>query len=389
VDCTSILTQLEELLVKPLGELGGNFPHCVVVLDALDECKDPNIILSSLSQHIDALLPLKFLITSRPEPNITRGFRLPELQPTTRCRNLHEIELDVVQQDISLYLTTCLDRVGKQYELSGRWPMAQDVQTLTRLSSGSFIFAATAVKSIEDPDYSDPKGQLDRLLHTILESSSPQQCLDQLYIQVLTNASNISPDLSGRLKKILGTIAVAQYPLSMADIGELLELDVDNNIRPAISYLGSVLTVPRPADGLIRFIHPSFLDYITKRCSNPHFVVNPQMLHACLAQACLRVMKRLKRDICEIKDPSKLHSEVPDLQERIKSYVPPHFKYACRSWHYHFSRCQLSDVLLRSLEEFCSESLLHWVEVCSLLGDLRNALLGLDVVCRLVSVCIF
>jgi hypothetical protein len=145
--------------------------------------------------------------------------------------------------------------VREQYELSDGWPTARDVQALTRLSSESFIFAATAIKFIEDPGYSDPKGQLKRLLQletSILEPSSPHSRLDRLYIQVLADASSgISLNLSDQLKRILGTIAFAQYPLSMADMGELLDLDVDK-IQHAISYLGSVLIVPKAADKPIR-----------------------------------------------------------------------------------------------------------------------------------------
>ena len=46
---SSVPHQLEELIVKPLHAVGGSFPSCVIVLDALDECKDSgatSIILS-------------------------------------------------------------------------------------------------------------------------------------------------------------------------------------------------------------------------------------------------------------------------------------------------------------------------------------------------------
>jgi DNA polymerase III delta prime subunit len=62
--------QLERLIVQPLQALQGVMPPCVIVIDALDECQDggaTSIILSSLAQHIMQLMPLKFLITSRPD----------------------------------------------------------------------------------------------------------------------------------------------------------------------------------------------------------------------------------------------------------------------------------------------------------------------------------
>src|SRR3984893_2545125 len=66
--------QLQQLIVEPLLAVGEKFPRSVVVIDALDECKDDNAtstILASLSQYIDKLFPLQFLITSRPIHEIT------------------------------------------------------------------------------------------------------------------------------------------------------------------------------------------------------------------------------------------------------------------------------------------------------------------------------
>jgi hypothetical protein len=93
-------TELKRLIfINPLRSLAGSFPPCVVVIDALDECKDSgttSIILSSLSRHVDELSPLKFLVTSRPEHHITTAFRSRELIPATQRLILHEVELDVV-----------------------------------------------------------------------------------------------------------------------------------------------------------------------------------------------------------------------------------------------------------------------------------------------------
>jgi hypothetical protein len=393
---SSVSNQLEELLVKPLNVVRDNFPHCVIILDALDECRDDNstsIILSSLSRHIDTLAPLKFLVTGRPETRIIHGFRLPKLRPATERLDLHEVKLEVVEHDIEYFLTVRLGDVRLQFGVSDLWPATQDVQALTRLSAGLFIFASTAVKFIEDPKYSDPKGQLAVLLENVIinEDSSPHRRLDLLYMQVLTTAfPDISTDLSERLKNILGTIALAQYPLALADIGQLLNLDVDI-IRSSLLYLGSVLSIPETNNDRIRFIHPSFFDFILDptRCTDLRFVVDPQTQHALLTEGCLQIMKALKRDICKIGSPSKLDIEVEDLVDRIAQHIPPYLQYACRNWHYHLSHCPLSDALLELFREFCSHSLLHWVEVCSLLGDFRNAIIGLDAVCQLVLVRVF
>lgn len=318
---SSVSNQLFELIVKPLRSMRGSISPCVIILDALDECQDNNAtstILASLSRYIDDLAPIKFFVTSRPEPNIYGGFRLAGLQLATRRLNLHEVKLDVVEHDINLYLTTWLNCIKEHYHIECGWPTTYDVQHLTRLSSGLFIFAATAIKFIKDSNYSDPKDQLTRLLKTkVIEDSSPLHQLDCLYMQVLTGAfPRISPDLASKLKKVLGTIALLQYPLHLIDIEYLLELEL-GTIRITTLYLGSLLVIPDGQNRKIRLIHPSFFDFLTdpKRCLASQFQVDPEVHHGLPAQACLETIKGLIYDICAIGNPSKLDSEVDDLSK--------------------------------------------------------------------------
>jgi hypothetical protein len=78
---TSLISQLENLLVKPLSRKNIS---CVIVIDALDECIDDqpaSAILSVLGRFAKQLPLVKFFITGRPEPRIRSGFRLPLLEP--------------------------------------------------------------------------------------------------------------------------------------------------------------------------------------------------------------------------------------------------------------------------------------------------------------------
>ena len=63
----SIPFQLEELIINPLQSTRDSFQLCLIVIDALDECKDEgttSIILSSLSCYVSEISPLKILVTS-------------------------------------------------------------------------------------------------------------------------------------------------------------------------------------------------------------------------------------------------------------------------------------------------------------------------------------
>lgn len=389
---SSVSHQLQELIVKPLCDLRASLPPCIIVLDALDECvhsSTTSVILSSLSHHIGSLAPLKFLVTSRPEPEISGTFRLLSLKPATQPYNLHEVNLDIVEHDIELYLSTSLRELALRWGLGDEgWPAPNDISTLTRLSSGLFIFAAMAIKFIDDRNHSNPRHQLKRLITSRAsgDAASPYQWLDRLYLQVLIDAyPDISNDLSRDLKTILGAISLLMYPLRTADIEQLLGMEKDK-IMITTNYLGAVLSV---ANERIYLVHPSFFEFITSptRCTDPRFLVDSQLHHAQLLHACLRTMKMLKRNICSIEDPSLLDSEVSDLPDRIVRNIPSHLEYACLGWMEHLSHSRVFDIPLELLMDFCRKSLLYWVEVCCLLRKLRDTVIGLDRVCHVLSVC--
>jgi hypothetical protein len=386
--CSADLSfQLEELIVNPLCALGNSFPPCLVMLDALDECKEngvTSLILSSLSQHVDKFSSLCFLVTSRPESHITTPFKSNPLDSVTQKLILHEVQLDIVQNDIQVYLSSRLALTRQTYNgLGETWPSEKDIQALAQLSCGLFIFAATSVRFIEDPNYSNPAGQLATLLSNQpgqINSLSPYQHLDQLYIQVLNKAfPNMSNELSQQLKQVLGAIVFLQDPLCLAAVASLLGLK-SHVIHNILSHLQSIVLTPKDDNQVIRLLHPSFADFITDliRCKTPKFCVYSKIQHTSLACVCLEAMTQLQQDICEIKNPLLHNKEINDLSERIRRKIPQHLQYACQHWAWHLSNGLVSTSVLNLLREFCFKQLLFWVEVCSLVGSLRNALIALD-----------
>jgi hypothetical protein len=397
IGSSSVPYQLEELIIKPLRAVRKLFPSCLVIFDALDECKDDrvtSVILSSLSRHLTELSPLKFLITSRPEQNIASAFKpSTELGPLARSLILHEIELGVVQQDIEHYLTSSLSQIREEYYLENSWPSASDTHSLAVLSNGLFIFAATSVNFIRDRNYSSPADQLASLLinsSTVAQiRSSPHRRLDELYMQVLDHAfPNIAPSLANRIKIVLGSIILLRDPLSSCALENLLKLR-PTTVRQTLRHLHSVVTVPEDDTHAIRLLHPSFFDFMTDptRCQKADFVVNAPTQHTLLARACLQTMKSLKRDMCKIQNPTMLNSEVHDLPSRITGCIPSHTQYACRHWALHLTNALFSDDLLVLMQEFCLKYLLYWIEICSLLGELRNALVSLHDAQHFLAVC--
>ena len=384
--------QLERLIVKPLLAMKGQMPFCVVVIDALDECQDggaASTILSSLALYITALSPVKFLITSRPDAHIVEGFKVDRLNHTTQRYILHHVQKAVVETDLLLYLHSSLQKTRKMYGLDATWPSVTNVKALAHLSSGLFIFAATAAEFIQDRSYSDPRGQMARLLGAMTAADpSPLEYLDQLYLQILENAfPNISSELASKVKVVLGSVVLLSNPLSPLSLQQLLGRQIDWNAT--FEQLQSVVVLPHDNNEAIHLIHPSFHDFLTnpRRCSNAKFLVTPELQHSYLAGNCLRVMMELlKKDICDIKDPWKLHHELTNLPALVHQHIPQAVQYACLHWSQHLLHASLSDKLLDMLNEFCNVYLLYWVEACSLMGDLRSALIALRDLHHLLAV---
>lgn len=385
--------QLEALIVQPLVALGTDFPSCVVVIDALDECRDPqatSAILSSLLKHAEALISLSFLVTSRPEAHIVTSFEAASENHVSKALLLHEVPLQTVTADIQCYLSSQLSDIRANYMLENSWPDEADVTRLAELSEGLFVFAATAVKFIADKNYSDPEGQL-KILTSRTANPGSYHLLDQLYTQVLETAfPDASRGISGRIKSSLGSIALLEDPLPLRDLASLIGLS-PRAVHDSLMGLHSLLVVPDidHATATIRVIHPTLPEYLLdpRRCTNKMFVVHSHTQHTLLLLGCLNAMKELRSDICNIRNPSLLNSEIQDLPERVARAIPQHLMYACRHWVTHLSGGELSDNLLDALMDFGGKRLLFWLEVCSLTGILREAISALNAAqCKLSTI---
>jgi NACHT domain len=389
--------QLEKLIVEPLEAVlhdsAFKFPPCLIVIDALDECKDENAtstILTALSVFTSRSSPLKFFITSRPVANVQQGFRVTGLMNDTNALVLHSIPNDISRKDIQVYLDGRLSLVARLFELES-WPSSEILAQLVELSNGLFIFAATVVNFIEDRNASDPIQQLKLVLSSAdiaSTTTSPYHRLDELYLTVLHEAfPEISDRQRVRLRTVLGAVVVLFDPLNPGSLEALLDLD-KSMVRLTLRHLHSIIIVPDDRGGSVQLLHLSFRDFLVDadRCTDANFVVDAQSQHTALAERCLRVLQTLLPDVCNIGDPSVYNQEVIDLPGRIAAHIPAHVQYACRHWGSHLSSSNIHDTLLGLLQDFCLNQLLNWLEVMSLLGELGGAITSLHSAHRAIKV---
>ena len=400
VACNSLISQLEDLIVNPLASTEIS---CAIVVDALDECADDqpaSAMLSVLARFVKQLPSVKFFITGRPEPRIRTGFRLPLLEPFTQTFLLHEVKPSSVDEDIRLYLQEKLTAVAKRrsdFDQTDPWPCDEDLITLTKKSSGLFIFASTLTRFIES-EHHEPGDRL-QLIVTLPDSTvhEGRAGIDLLYTQVLMHAFSDVKEVAmfENLRRILGAVILAFNPLSRAQIAKIL------NIKPSIittilRHLHSVLLVPNE-DSEIRVFHKSFPDFMQDpdRCPGFNFLVDSPAHHADMALGCLGLLGNLLNpNPCDLPD-FVMNRDIANVPELLEDKLGGELRYACGYWAMHVWSSgagddEDDDRLISSVIKFFTAGVLPWVEIMSLenrlesvIHSIRNLFEWTDVVCPL------
>ena len=376
----SLVSQMGQLIVDPLKLVDVT---TIIVIDALDECKDKepsSAILSVLGRFVEQIPKVKFFITGRPEPWIRAGFRLPPLVDSTDVCNLHEVEPSLITNDIRLFLKHELSELARRHRLEG-WPTDEQIDVLCRRADPLFAYAVATVKFLDSSTH-PPEQRLDVILNspgsTIPEGKTrlnPRTTLDSLYTSILeTGFGEGDAWMDCRARSIIGTVILTTNPLSLSAIAELIGLR-----PPAVTSLFRVLWSLFTFDEHVKPFHKSFPDFITDPSRCTRFYISPEHGHLELAMNCLRVMNgRLDQNLLSLPDYS-LNSEVEDLQTKIGDHISDALRYACRSWHNHLTNTggDVTDVI-SYLRAFLEEKFLAWLEVVSVLGAVRGAIASLE-----------
>jgi len=392
----SLYIQMDKLIVQPLKASGIS---TVIVIDALDECKDEepaSAILSVLGRFVSEIPKVKFFLTGRPEPRIREGFRLPLLAKATDTFVLHDVEPSLVTNDIRLFFKqSFLELAHHRYGLDG-WPTKEQVDQLCERAGGLFVYAVATVKFIGRRS-NDPREQLDRLLHLPNSSTyegktkfKPNTTLDSLYMSILEEAfSDNDPDDDSKIRSIFGAVVLAANPLSPPTIATLLGSTMEG-VYLRLSSVHSLLVLQEDVTHPVRPFHKSFPDFITDptRCTNQRFRVSSPTHHQELLINCLELMDRtLEENMCKL-PVAVTNSEVHDLQERVEQYINRGLQYACKSWHKHLvdEPTVRAPEITSALHRFLEKRFIFWLEVLSVIGAVREAVDALEAVAHWLEV---
>jgi len=357
------------LIHGPLVAGGEIFP--VIVVDALDECggldgqhsDERKALMRTLSSWSRLPGRFKLIVTSRVETDIEQLFSRTSHHPLEICAGR-----DVTPQssnDIRLFLEDELRQIAVQYTrtLTPDWPGYETINVLTTKSAGLFIWARTVVKFVT-------RGEPGEQLHRILEGGSTGD-MSALYSWIL-NASFPSPsgDFLESLRLVLGGIIFAKAPLTAPSLERLFSIT-----NSTLEYICNGLQSVMDSQGLMHFSHQSFVDFLLDptRCP-PNFLIDRRRESRSLTLACLHTMRdNLKFNICNLTSSYIRNAEVPNLKSQVEECIPPHLSYSCCFWASHLTETMFDNEVSDCLVYFTDHQFLFWLEVLSLVRQVKIA----------------
>jgi len=377
-----VTVQVKRLLYTPLTATNDLSTSIVFVIDALDECGDANSDLNeeshqAVSDMLEALvtsapstvrLPVKFLVTSRPETHI-RETPVSDADFSQILR-LHAVNQEEIDADIDRYITETLNA-----KLSGKPSIRAHftesvVDDLVRLCDGLFIVAATALKHTFGAGANVAEARFKKLLNSSRDGLdvSAAAPLDRMYKTILQDAvAEDSSELSGLLR-LLASLLSTRMALSVGALADILGQE-PGDVRASMSGLHAVVEVPDDdhVPGL-RTVHASFGDYLFGRA--PAHIRLPRNLgHSIMAHGCLNVM----RDRLYFNVSQSYSSYEPSASTRPTS-ITLSIEYACLHWAHHIVGSKLHENSASSSTSFDSSiglifrpKFLFWLEVLSVL----------------------
>jgi len=297
--------QIKALIVEPIKRIATmtrflstitfglkSYPT-LIVIDGLDEITGKEVqtdMIKIIGNIMDDIrLPLRFLVSSRPEPHIVEAIQgLQSRFPEDRV-SIMDLRKDVlVHRDIRRYFKKKFEEIrAKEDDLPLDWPGEDVVEQLVDKASGQFIYATTVMPYIMY-EYHSPEERL-AIIRGLLETppgDEPYHNLDELYTHIVRNATR-----GGDILQILALLITINRLISTANapagtftllcsplkLGEILSLK-RGEVRRCLRDMHSVVNVGDDKRD-IQIYHKSFPDFLLDRSRSKEFAIDLQATH--------------------------------------------------------------------------------------------------------------
>ncbi|KAG8824416.1 hypothetical protein FRC19_001824 [Serendipita sp. 401] len=354
--CLRFSQQFRRLVVEPL-KLVSDKRNLLLVIDALDNCKGRDKLLSELLLHLPSISSVKLLLTSRPLPDIT-----DILSTSTLIEGYNTCLLDVYNPsyaDVTIYIRKRVPKLEGEY-----------VDLIANRSGGLFIWAATVCRMLQI--YRRPS----KLLHQILDSQSFKG-LDDLYLQVLEQAL-VDKAAHSLFMNILEAVTISFQPLSISSLQVLFP--ENDKVDLFIQDLCGVLKDGDPHRP-IKVLHPTFREFLYQADRANGFLVRTTNAHALLSSSCvvllLGVLKHNILGLSYQKSAIPTNTHIENVNDLVEQNTTVALKYASSYWARHAAASILESDVQEKVMTFLSTKLLNWLELMSFRGCVGQCIQGL------------
>jgi len=343
--------QVDNLLIKPLDSLEPFYRQVVFVIDGIDQCKDERQLRELVSSLADfkCRVPVKFLITSRPDPRI-RKMRVHRSCLHPRIE-LYSMDLALVMPDIQYFIQTAFENSPAAPE----WYADRDPAELAQRAGGVFAPAAVAVSYIISSIEASRRAKLVREVKEITVKGLTG--LNEAYSFMLARAIDHSSSNRERVQRIIAAIVASRTPQQVRTLAELLNLS-PFEIRESLVDLQAVVFVPEADEaGELCVPQTTFVDFLFTSAPG-NLRISESYGHDTLARACLQ--RLAADDLCF--NVSKTKSSY-DANPAAEPDISRSLRYACTAWPFHVYNASEPSLYDSQIDSVLRHKFLFWLEV--------------------------
>jgi NACHT domain len=334
-----------------------------LIIDALDECKtNLDQLLELISRTASTSTRVKWIVSSRNEPNIEARLRLDYTQP--------RLSLELNEEHVSRAVQAFIDfRVSKLRRIEDDGELQEIVRgQIYAKANGTFLWAALVLKELEPVESWD--------VLDVLQDMPPE--LEPLYDRMLRQVEQLQRKDPEFCRLVLSTITLAYRPLHLLEVGALSNLprQISSNLEKVVKVVnkcGSFLTV---RENRTYFIHQSAKDFLLERAFDRVFPSGKADVIYTMFSRSLEIMsKTLRRDIYGLRAPGlpikMVEPLVPDPLAAAQ--------YSCLYWVDHLLGCNRAHATIDlidsgSVHQFFRTSYMFWLEALSLIKSLPDGI---------------
>jgi hypothetical protein len=334
-----------------------------LIIDALDECKtNLDQLLELISRTALTSTRVKWIVSSRNEPNIEARLRLDSTQP--------RLSLELNEEHVSRAVQVFIDfRVSKLRRIEDDGELQEIVRgQIYAKANGTFLWAALVLKELEPVESWD--------VLDVLQDMPPE--LEPLYDRMLCQVEQLQRKDPEFCRLVLSTITLAYRPLHLLEVGALSNLprQISSNLEKVakvVNKCGSFLTV---RENRTYFIHQSAKDFLLERAFDRVFPSGKADVIYTMFSRSLEIMsKTLRRDIYGL----RAHGLPIEMVEPLVPDPLAAAQYSCLYWVDHLLDCNKAHTTIDlidsgSVYQFFKTCYMFWLEALSLIKSLPDGI---------------